>query len=105
MGMPTDLFALTAELVAVPSESHREAVLAGMVEQWLAALGHLEVHRVGDNVVARTMLGRPSRVVFGGHTDTVPAHGNASARVDGDTLWGVGSADMKGGLAVRLALA
>lgn len=86
--MPTDLFALTAELVAVPSESHHEAVLTGMVEQRLRALRHLEVTRVGDNVVARTMQGRPSWVVFGGHTDTVPAHGNASARVEGDTLWG-----------------
>jgi len=103
--MSPDLFALTAELVAVPSESHHEALIVGMIEQRLRALGHLEVDRVGDNVVARTVLGRPSRVVLGGHTDTVPANGNAGVRVEGDTLWGVGSADMKGGLAVMLALA
>jgi succinyl-diaminopimelate desuccinylase len=44
--------------------------------------------------------------VLGGHTDTVPPAGdNHRARIDGDTLWGVGSADMKGGLAVMLELA
>src|SRR6185295_8400486 len=36
---------------------------------------------------------------------TVPANGNAVPRVDGDVLHGLGSADMKGGLAVLLRLA
>ena len=45
------------------------------------------------------------RVVLAGHTDTVPVNGNAHPRIDGDVLWGLGSADMKGGLAVMLALA
>ena len=50
-------------------------------------------------------LGRDRRVVLGGHLDTVPANGNAVPRRDGDTLHGLGSADMKGGLAVMLTLA
>jgi succinyl-diaminopimelate desuccinylase len=45
------------------------------------------------------------RVVIAGHTDTVPVNDNDRARIDGDTLWGLGSADMKGGLAVMLELA
>jgi succinyl-diaminopimelate desuccinylase len=45
------------------------------------------------------------RVVLAGHLDTVPANDNAAPRIDGDTLWGLGSADMKGGLAVMLELA
>jgi succinyl-diaminopimelate desuccinylase len=65
----------------------------------------LDVDRVGDNVVARTALGRPPRLVLAGHTDTVPVNGNERARRDGDVLWGLGSADMKSGLAVFCELA
>src|SRR5690606_10104366 len=101
----TDLLARTAELVAVPSVSHQEGALADLVEQRLRALGHLVVERVGDNVVARTELGRGQRLVLAGHLDTVPPDGNAEPRIEGDVLWGVGAADMKGGLAVMLALA
>ncbi len=97
-----DLFERTAALVDVPSESFDEGPLVEQIEAELRRHPHLAVERVGDNVVARTELGKPTRVLLGGHTDTVPANGNASARIDGDWLWGVGSADMKGGLAVML---
>ena len=62
-----------------------------------AARAGLAVDRVGDNVVVRSELGRDRRVVLGGHLDTVPANGNATPRRDGDTLHGLGAADMKGG--------
>jgi succinyl-diaminopimelate desuccinylase len=101
----TDLLAATAALVAVPSLSHHEQALADLIEGTLGACAWLEVERVGDNVVARTSLGRSQRLVLAGHLDTVPPAGNAGARVDGDTLWGVGASDMKGGLAVMLDLA
>ena len=101
----TDLLARTAELVGVPSLSHEEGPLADLVEQRLRALGHLVVERVGENVVARTELGRGQRLVLAGHLDTVPPDGNAVPRIEGDVLWGVGAADMKGGLAVMLELA
>lgn len=100
-----DLLRLTEELVDVPSESFSEKVLVDLIEDRLSSCEHLDCTRVGDNLVARTELGRKSRVVLGGHTDTVPADGNQSARIDGDILWGVGSADMKAGLAVMIALA
>jgi succinyl-diaminopimelate desuccinylase len=100
-----DLLARTAALVAIPSESHHEAALVDHLEATLRALPHLEVERVGANLVARTTLGHATRVVLAGHTDTVPANGNTDARIDGDVLWGLGSADMKGGLAVMVALA
>ena len=100
-----DLLARTAALVDIASESHHEQALTDHLEGELRALAHLDVERVGDNLVARTHLDRPTRVVLAGHTDTVPANGNDRARIDGDVLWGLGSADMKGGLAVFLALA
>jgi succinyl-diaminopimelate desuccinylase len=102
---PTDLLTLTAELVDQPSESFAERPFVDWLEGELSGLRHLEVTRVGDNVVARTDLGRPARVMLVGHSDTVPANGNGAARLEGDILWGVGSADMKGGLAIFLALA
>ncbi|MCU1454446.1 MAG: succinyl-diaminopimelate desuccinylase [Acidimicrobiales bacterium] len=101
----TDLLALTADLVAMPSESGAEAPLAAWLEFELQSLPWLSVDRVGDNLVARTMLGRDQRLVLAGHIDTVPANGNDVPRIEGDTLWGLGSADMKAGLAVMLELA
>jgi succinyl-diaminopimelate desuccinylase len=101
----TDLLALTTELVAVPSVSHHESVLADRVAAELGACDWLDVVRVGDNVVARTSLGRPHRLVVAGHLDTVPPAGNEAPWLDGEVLWGVGAADMKGGLAVMLDLA
>jgi succinyl-diaminopimelate desuccinylase len=102
----SDLFGLTAALVAVPSESHGEAELARIVEQRLRERApSLTIDVLGNNVIARSQFGRDRRVVLGGHLDTVPANGNATPRVDGDVLHGLGSADMKGGLAVLLALA
>ena len=101
----TDLLAATAELVAIHSLSHCEGALADLVERRLRPCPWLEVERSGDNVVARTSLGRAHRLIVAGHLDTVPPNQNAEPRVDGDTLWGVGAADMKGGLAVMLDLA
>ncbi len=102
----TDLLALTEQLCAIPSVSGAERALADVVEARLRerAAG-LDITRVGENVVARTRRGAEARLVLGGHLDTVPAAGNATPRIEGDTLRGLGSADMKGGLAVLLVLA
>jgi succinyl-diaminopimelate desuccinylase len=102
----TDLLALTEELCAIPSVSGNEAALADVVEARLRAAGSvLRVERIGANVVARTERGRDRRLVLGGHLDTVPANDNQMPRRDGDVVHGLGTADMKGGLAVLLALA
>jgi succinyl-diaminopimelate desuccinylase len=102
----TDLLALTERLCAVPSVSGDEAELAHLVEARLRERApSLEITRLGANVVARTQRDAPTRVVLGGHLDTVPVNNNAKPRLEGDTLHGLGSADMKGGLAVMLELA
>ena len=100
-----DLLALAASLVDVASESFAEGPIADLIEAELRQASHLSIDRVGDNVVARTRLGRDRRIVLAGHTDTVPANGNAGARIEGDVLWGLGATDMKGGVAVMLELA
>lgn len=101
----TDLLALTADLVDRPSVSLGEGPITDHLEAELRAVPWLLVDRVGDNLVARTQLDRSQRLVLAGHTDTVPVNGNRDARIQGNTLWGVGSSDMKSGLAVMLELA
>jgi len=101
----TDLLARTAALVDIASPSRAEGPIVDLIEAELRAQAHLDVTRVGDNLVARTSLGRGQRVILAGHTDTVPAAENATARIEDGRLFGVGSADMKGGLAVMLELA
>ncbi|SDJ32137.1 succinyldiaminopimelate desuccinylase [Actinokineospora alba] len=106
LDLTADPIDLTAALVDIPSVSGDEDAIADAVERALKAQApHLEVVRLGNNVLARTTLGRPSRVVFAGHLDTVPVNANLpSRRVDG-VLHGLGTVDMKGGDAVMLHLA
>jgi succinyl-diaminopimelate desuccinylase len=107
LDLSADVLALTRALVDVPSVSGTEEVLADAVEAALRDLGGLEVTRVGDTVLARTNLDRPSRVVLAGHLDTVPLAGNLPSRIDGAAglLYGCGTSDMKAGDAVMLRLA
>ncbi len=101
-----DLLAATERLCAIPSVSRHETRIADAIERQLRAdAGSLDIERVGDNIVARSRFGRAQRVVLGGHLDTVPPNENQSPRRDGDTLHGLGTADMKGGLAIMVAIA
>jgi succinyl-diaminopimelate desuccinylase len=100
---------LTRAICDLPSVSGDETVLADAIDSALQGLPHLEVYRDGDTIVARTDLGRSQRVAIAGHIDTVPINGNVPTRdldVDGEPhLWGRGTVDMKGGVAVQLKLA
>lgn len=104
-----DPVTLTRALCDIPSVSGTETALADAVEHALFAVPHLEVLRDGDAVVARTTLGRDERVVIAGHLDTVPIADNLPTRLLGSgedaEVWGRGSVDMKGGVAVMLHLA
>ena len=105
LDLSRDVVALTADLVDIESESLAELEICDAVEAALADVSHLEVVRDGNTLVARTSLGRAERVVIAGHLDTVPANANLPSRLDGDVLWGLGSCDMKGGVAIALRLA
>jgi succinyl-diaminopimelate desuccinylase len=109
LDLTADVLTLTRALVDAPSVSGTEGPLADAVETALRALGGLEVIRVGDTVLARTDLGRDTRIVLAGHLDTVPIADNVPSRletVDGEErLYGCGTSDMKAGDAVMLRLA
>ncbi len=112
LDLTSDVTTLTAAVCDVESVSLGERALADAVEAALSALPHLTVTRLGNTVVARTSLGRSERVVLAGHIDTVPLTTDPAnlptRRVDGpagEVLWGRGTVDMKGGVAVMLRVA
>ncbi len=104
-----DIVTLLGQLVDIPSESRDEAAIADAIEATLLGCGHLTVQREGNTLVARTDFGHRDRVLICGHIDTVPEAHNLPhfiEVVDGEErLVGLGSCDMKGGVAVALALA
>lgn len=91
------------QLVGISSVSRDESAIADFVHAQLAPCAHLEVVRVGNNVVARTCRGATRRLAVVGHLDTVP--GDQAMVVTADRVTGLGAADMKGSLAVMLASA
>ncbi len=105
LDLSADVVSLTAALVDIPSESRHEQRIADAVEQALRPLQHLRVTRFGNTVVAQTDLGRPERVVLGGHLDTVPAADNLPHRIEGENLYGLGCQRHEGrgggGIALR----
>jgi len=110
MGIPeldldADVVSLTARLVDIKSVSREETTIADAVERAVTPVPHLDVVRDGNTVVARTDLGRDERVVVAGHLDTVPVNANLPSRLDDEHLHGLGSCDMKGGVAVGMLLA
>lgn len=108
LDLTQDVVTLTESLCNIQSVSLNEAALADAIEAELAKLDHLEVVRDGNSLVARTNLGRDERIVLAGHIDTVPLTSEPAnlpvKRVNGK-LWGRGTTDMKGGVAVQLKLA
>jgi succinyl-diaminopimelate desuccinylase len=105
LDLSRDVVGLTADLADIASESRDERLICDSVATALEALPHLDVWRDGNTLVARTDLGHSERVVVAGHLDTVPANDNFPSRLDGGVLWGLGTCDMKGGVAVALRLA
>ena len=105
LDLTADTVRLTEDLVNIESVSGNEEAIADAVEAALRGLDHLEVQRFGQTVVARTQQGHAERVVIAGHIDTVPVNANLPARRDDSSLHGLGSCDMKGGVAVALRLA
>ncbi len=104
-----DIITLLGALVDISSESLSEEGIADALEVALTGIEHLAVERDGNSLVARTQFGLPDRVLICGHIDTVPEADNLPHFLetvdDEERLVGLGSCDMKGGVAVALALA
>lgn len=96
-----DLAATTLELVAIPSVSRDEAALCDHVEAW--ARGCTPSRRVGNGLIVGEPRGdRPVLGLFG-HLDTVPPAADQPRGIRDGRLYGCGSSDMKGGLALMMA--
>ena len=109
LNLEADVVELTRDICDIESVSGNETQLADAIESALSRYSHLEVIRDGDAIIARTNLGRASRVVIAGHIDTVPVANNLPVKLlpmeREQVLWGRGTVDMKAGVAVQLKLA
>lgn len=91
-------------LVNIPSVTGDEdRICTEIVERLRDVYTADEITRVGNSVVVGRRTGRPLIALYG-HTDTVPVQGNATARLEGDRLFGLGTSDMKSGVAVQIEL-
>lgn len=111
------LESLLRRLVGIPSVNPDEVALAAFVADWLREHSGAEVHMIeslpGRWSVAAVLGERHgTSIVLNGHLDTVPVDDAARWTVDpfaGDVrdgcLYGRGACDMKGALAVQLAVA
>ena len=88
-----------AWLVDIPSETGNEEDIRDGIADRLQQFPQTQVNN-------SLVVGTPKKgsVLLVGHTDTVPLQGHVGARVEADRLFGLGSTDMKSGLAVMIHL-
>src|SRR5580704_2394907 len=117
--MSADPVAIARDLIRCRSVTPAEGGALPYLQQILAQAG-FTVHRMTfaepgtapiENLYARIGAARPN-LVFAGHTDVVPPGDEAAWRhppfggdIAGDTLYGRGAVDMKGGIACFVAAA
>lgn len=97
-----DLFALTRQLIDIPSVTGDEGAVGLFLAAYLKDLGYaVELQSVAGarcNLIATT--GAAARVVFSTHMDTVPPHIRSSE--DAENIYGRGSCDAKGIIAAQV---
>ena len=117
--MPADPIAIARDLIRCRSVTPAEGGALTLIEKLLKGAG-FEVHRVTfaepgtdpvDNLYARIGTAAP-HLMFAGHTDVVPpgdeskwTHAPFAGEISDGVLYGRGAADMKGGIACKLAAA
>ncbi len=94
----------TTWLVDIPSVTgDEERIATAVIDRLSTTFSDEDIIRIGNSVVIGRRTGRPL-VLLVGHLDTVPSQGAGPARVVGDRMVGLGSTDMKGGVAVMIHL-
>ncbi len=115
LNLKGDIGTLTEDLINTYSVSGSEKELADLIAAALSQHKQLELTRDGNALIARTNWAKAERIILAGHLDTVPLPDQAGSlgtlpaswqEEEGQQLlYGRGAVDMKGGLAVQLALA
>lgn len=100
------LAARTLELCSVKSPIGHERELCDHLERWAEAhFAPNERRRISHSLVLGKLSDPRPTIAFFGHLDTVPAHlSDKEPRREGNRIIGLGSSDMKGGIAVMMAL-
>ena len=99
------LAARTLELVDIPSESRHEREVREHVRTLVPPAFIPDTVLDDAALYAREPRTGAPLIVLAGHYDTVPEQGNLPGSIAGEAVHGLGSTDMKGGVAVALELA
>nr|WP_237702797.1 M20 family metallopeptidase [Thermococcus barophilus] len=101
---------LLKKLVSTPSHFGEEKEISEFITSFLEPYAKVETQEVegfGSNVIAY-LKGVKNTVVLNGHMDTVGLSAgwtkNPWGQIEGDKFYGLGSADMKGGLAALMSV-
>ncbi len=106
-----DPAALTRRLCDIESVSGSEKTIADQIDRALRNLKRYQVFREGNTIVARSAGSGTQRVILAGHLDTVPLSADRNLPTwctgtgNDQRIYGRGTADMKGGVAVQLSVA
>jgi succinyl-diaminopimelate desuccinylase len=91
-----------AELVSIHSVTGNEGRLCTAIAKRMLPIWTMQaVTRIGNALVVGQQTGRPLITLFG-HLDTVPVQDNGEPVIADGRMAGVGTADMKSGLAVMI---
>lgn len=106
-----EVIALSRELIAIPSQSKSEHKIADRIfhklDKWGLSPRRIPVRGYGPDVVAEVGDPRARPVIFSGHMDTVEVmdgwkHDPYGGKIEKGMLYGLGSLDMKSGLAAMM---
>jgi acetylornithine deacetylase/succinyl-diaminopimelate desuccinylase family protein len=108
---PDEVVSLAQELVRIPSKYREEHKVAGHISKKLASWGFepqlVPVEGFGPCVVCQHGTGHKRSVILNGHMDTVEIkegwkHDPFGAKIEKGMMYGLGSLDMKSGLAALM---